>query len=181
MRSISAENAFNRGMRVAMRGDRETAKELVAHALETWGDQSMTVSPVHVRYACVLFGAAQDDGATKAEMERKAQELDARIADGARPGPGPVNDRIMWTCRAMVQRALTAMMLDDDARADALYVEAMTKLAGIWGANHLEVGSYAEDYATLLIKMGRTDEAEAQIARARDAKTAAGFSYTGRD
>ncbi len=178
MQGVAAEDSFRRALRAWARGEIENAKPLVANAIASWS-HSLTILHEHVRYADFLLeGASSSDGIrVRTELENATKRLDDLIAHDRRD----TDDLVMWLCRALVQRGHSALLFGELPRAETFYVRAIELLSAIWGEDHLEVGSYAEDYATLLFKMGRSADAEAQIRRARVAWEKAGSRYVGRD
>ncbi len=175
MQAVAAEVAFGAALRAWARGEVDKARPLIARAVQGFR-HSLTIRVEHARYANLLIcGPSPRSGESVAsDLERMTKELDEQIS---RAQNGPPE----WPARARVQRAHSALLLGDHARAEELYVEAMRTLGAVWGEDHLEVGSYADAHATLLFRMGRHAEAEAQIARARRASEKAGFPYRGRD
>jgi hypothetical protein len=174
MQAVAAELAFGAALRAWARGDVVRAKPLIARAVQGFR-HSLTIRLEHARYADFLFGGPSPrcGESVVSDLERVTKELDEQIS---RAPIGPPE----WPARTRVQRAHSALLLGDHARAEELYVEAMRTLGAVWGEDHLEVGSYADDHATLLFRMGRHADAEAQIARARRASEKAGFPYRGR-
>lgn len=165
--SFAAASRLRMGLRALARGDRARAEALVPASFQRGPGDAVCVEA-----GAYLHARFQRDAGTGSEsacelarqaLLARARELDAQITLD-RPERG---DDAMWRARAMVERSQAALALDEPALAATLAEGAIEKLSGLWGPDHLEVGSYCDDLATALLALGRGEEAEAAVARAR--------------
>jgi tetratricopeptide (TPR) repeat protein len=186
---LRAEQAAERAFRLyAKRGNDLEVRGLLAQALPDLSERRSSLHAAAEYFHARLSAAAKPEldlglaiDTRKKQLFAKATELEESIAElESSAGGGSPNDKIMFVARMKTSRALIAMTLDDHVLAETLYQEAIASLSSIWGANHLEVGGYCEDYATLLFKMGRMQEATSYVARACAITTSAGFTHRDR-
>lgn len=83
----------------------------------------------------------------------------------------------LWVARCEAQRAELAYVSGDIAMAERLNRAAIERLIALVGDSHLEVAIFRDALATLLLRDGRTEQAEALIERARAVYVANRFSY----
>lgn len=179
IQAIGSAEQLRKGLRALARGDRAGAAALVPARFQRGPGSAVCVEAaahLHAMFAQEAgTGSDTESEATRQALVARANDLDAQIA---RPVSG---DAVMWRARAMVERSQAALALGDPELAATLAREAIESLAGLWGPDHLEVGSYWDDFATALFALGRTAEADAAVARARAIKERHGSPYRGLD
>lgn len=167
--ALTAKANFRRALRALARELPVDARELMAAALEGWQVQEIPVAVAeHVHAAALLAtgDAVQGERLRQARagaVQHWAAELDEIISTSRRT---TADDR-MWLARSLSKRGLAAHVLGDAPVGVRHYREAITLLGETWSPDHPEVGAYLDDCATLLLSMGRPDEAEAMMAQAR--------------
>jgi hypothetical protein len=166
---------LRRGLRALAKGDRASARELVPARFARGPGSTASVEASAYLFATLALEAGTGSESAREEARQalvaRAASLDEEIA---RPAAG---DLAMWRARSMVERSQVALALGDAVRAAALVEGAIAALSALWGAEHLEVGSYWDDFATALFAQGRASEAEAALARARSIYESKGYSY----
>jgi hypothetical protein len=179
MNRIACDRAFKKALRAQARGRIAEAKALLAPLLPEWVSQTIPLAAAEHAQAAILF--ASNDTAESERLREKslvpmrdwANELDASLERAGRE----TSDHLMWLARLKVQRGLAAYLLGDYRGAETVDREAIAMLSSIWGADHLEVGTYEDDLATVLLRVGRESEAESLIAHAQAIKAKHGSRY----
>lgn len=179
MDRIACERALRKALRLQARGRIAEAQALLAPLLPKWASRTFPLAAAEYAQAALLF-LSNDIGESDRLREKSsspihdwARELDERIRRASREN----SDHLMWLARMKAERGLASYVLGDYRGAEEADREAISMLSSIWGADHLEVGTYEDDLATVLLRVGQGPEAESLVAHARAIQAKHGFQY----
>jgi len=175
MSRLAAGTLLRRAKRLHASGLGERARALYEEALAASGEGSDT-SPAMVRgYLLQWLEASGDEASVLAVREALRYERPFDFEAATRDLAAETDAMWRWRCRADIGQWLGASGRHEEARA--CFAEAIAEVVALWGPDHLEIAQYEDELATMLLFVGRAEEAERHIANARRLVALAGFRY----